>query len=153
MELVVWKHKIALLGMIFFIFLEAVCTIIFTILIFTANFTCAATIIWFIFLIITTIIVIFDKKHLSKLIFSEHGIRWIKFNKEIMYMQWEDITDIKQTPAGLATFYLTFVSNDKQINMDIFSKKMYKEILNICPNENIKLRIKNLDFLRNYNKN
>ena len=152
MEIVIWKHKINLFGILFFIFLEAICTAIFTILIFTHNFTYIASVIWAVFLIFTILILIFDEKCLSKLTFSEQGIRWTRFNKEVMYIKWIDITNIKQTPAGLATFYLTFVSNDKCIKMDIASKKMYKQILDICPNENIKFMIKNIDFLRNYNK-
>lgn len=153
MELVVWKHKIKFMVLIPMTILIFCAFVIFTILALTDIVFWGYSICLFVFFLIFISLIFFDKNVLSKLTFSEQGIKWTRFNKEIMLLKWTDITDIKQTYMGPTTFYLTFVSNDKQINMDIFSKKMYKEVLNICPNENIKLRIKNLDFLRNYNKN
>ena len=153
MEIVIWKHKIKYVVVWGYNCLTFLVSVILALIsIYNVNLGLLA-ISFFIFFIIGICWLFLDKNILSKLTFSEQGIRWSRFNKEIMYMKWKDITDVQQTYMGPTTFYLTFVSNDKQINMDIFSKKMYKEILNICPNENIKLRIKNLDFLRNYNKN
>ena len=152
MEIVIWKHKIKYVVVWGYNCLTFLVSVILALIsIYNVNLGLLA-ISFFIFFIIGICWFFLDKNILSKLTFSEQGIRWTRFNKEVMYIKWIDITNIKQTPDGLATFYLTFVSNDKCINMDIASKKMYKQILDICPNENIKFMIKNIDFLRNYNK-
>lgn len=153
MELVVWKHKIKFMVLIPMTVIIFCAFIIFTILALTNIVFWGYSVSMLVFFLMFICLIFFDKNVFSKLTFSEQGIKWTRFNKEIMYMKWENVTDIKQTYMGPTTFYLTFVSGDKSINMDIASKKMYKEILNICPNENIKFKIKNLDFLRNYNKN
>ncbi|MBQ7977308.1 MAG: hypothetical protein IJ301_01740 [Clostridia bacterium] len=152
MEVVFWKHKSYLVFMTFIIFIALISSIIFAILAITNIDMLIGCAFMFIVFIIGICCIFINNNFLSKLTFSEDGIKWTRFNKEIMFMNWDEIVEIKQTPAGRATCYLTFDTGQKFMHIDVSSKKMYDAIINICPSGNIKYRIRNLDFLKWYQR-
>ena len=152
MEVMFWKHKIMFVTSIFIASLLFVTSLILVILSLNNLVFWGCSIVFLIFFIILMCLIFLDKNVLSKLTLSEDGIKWTRFNKEIMYMNWDEIVEIKQTPAGRATCYLTFDTGQKFMHIDVSSKKMYDAIINICPSGNIKYRIRNLDFLKWYQR-
>ncbi len=93
-----------------------------------------------------------DKRMLSNVIFSDNGIecRWLK--KKVDFVKWEEITDVKAVPHGIAIHNLSFIVGNKHINVGL-SKKMYNTIMLICPETNLKLQIKNLKEFKHLHKN
>lgn len=96
-------------------------------------------------------ILTFNKGLLSKIIYSENGIIWKRFKKNIMFISWEEITEIKNTPISMYSSYLSFISNNKQIDVEL-TKKMYDAIMFICP-PNIKLQINDLEAFKCFHRN
>lgn len=152
MEVVFWKQQSKLVIGIVIASLLLITSLVLGILSLNGIVFWGCTITFFCFFIFMIGLIFFDRNILSKLTFSEDGIKWTRFNKEIMYMNWDEIVEIKQTPAGRATCYLTFDTGQKFMHIDVSSKKMYDAIINICPSGNIKYRIRNLDFLKWYQR-
>lgn len=90
-------------------------------------------------------IVFIDKKISSTVIFSEEGIEYKSFKKSILFIAWGEITEITRTPRGINFEWLTFVSNDKRIDVDL-TKKMYKVIMILCPYQNQKTKINDIVY-------
>lgn len=97
-----------------------------------------------IFLILILNVVVFNKRILSKVIFSKDNIKLERFKKEINHIDWNEITNIESIPVGKGHFYLSFVSKNKRINVDL-TKKMYATIMDICPSLNIKIKINEMN--------
>ncbi len=104
-----------------------------------------------IMLIISFCSLFFEKRTLSKVIFSEEGIEWKWLNKKIAFINWDDVIDVVPTPHGRGEFDLTFVSNKCNIDLGL-TKKMYKAIMQICPNPNLKMIINNIDCFKYFHR-
>lgn len=91
------------------------------------------------------IIITTNKQCTSKVNFSESEIKIIHLHNVIKIINWNEITSVTSTPyGGRFSYYLTFNTCDEQINLDI-TQKMYNAIMDICPNPNIKMAIKNIE--------
>lgn len=107
----------------------------------------------FIGMMVACIIMLFAlKKLLSKIRFSEEGIECIRFKKQIVFIRWDEITDVLETPYGRFTHWLTFMSGSKRIDIDVLSKKMYNAIIEICPEPNIRMMINEINSLKYFHR-
>lgn len=95
--------------------------------------------------------VIFDSRLSSKVIYSDEGIEWERFKKKILFLKWEEITEVKTTPISMYSCYLSFVSDKGQIDVEL-TKKMYDAIMYICPEPNIKMQINELQSYKWYHR-
>ena len=102
-------------------------------------------------LIIIMLCVIFDQRLSSKVIYSDEGIEWERFKKKILFLKWEEITEVKTTPISMYSCYLSFVSDKGQIDVEL-TKKMYDAIMYICPEPNIKIQINELQAYKWYHR-
>lgn len=101
------------------------------------------------FLIFCIAWVFIDKNLLSKVVFSEKGLEIIRFKKQVTFISWDDITEVKTKLRGRGNEHLMFVCGKTQV--DIFlTKKMYNIIMLICPNECIKRLINNIDYFKSF---
>ncbi len=84
-----------------------------------------------------------------KVTFSEEGISFTRFKKEILFMKWTDITEVKQTYQGRGGYYLTFVAGENEMNIEVPTKHKYDLILSACP-PNIRVTINSLQAFEYY---
>ncbi len=140
-----WKHEFEILfvyplffAISFAIFLAG------TILMFSSISFLPLMLVGLIFLILITCSILFNKRLLSKVIYSKEYIKQERLKKEIKRIYWNEIIDIDSIPVGRGHFYLSFVSNQQQISVEL-TKKMYKTILQLCPNINIVTKIKQMN--------
>ena len=84
---------------------------------------------------------------LSKVSFSEQGIGWRLFRKQLKFFRWEEISSVGQGRLGMLAFYK---GNDK-IEVNIAPRR-YKALMRICTDEKLKQQIRELGFLRFYNR-
>ncbi len=103
------------------------------------------------FLILTIIGMFYEKRILAKVIFSEQGIEWIWFKKRVSFINWEDVINVGPYIRGLSVDELAFSSKDTQIVMSL-TKKKYKVIMFLCPREDIKQEINNIDCFKWYHR-
>lgn len=103
-------------------------------------------------LIISFILIISDTKLLSKIIISDKGIEWKKFKKQILFIDWHEIIEIKTTPISPTARYLSFVSNKGKIDLEL-TKKIYNTIMIVCPDSNVKMQINDLKDFKYLHKN
>ena len=97
-----------------------------------------------IFILFCIIIIFFDEKRImAKVIFSDDGIEWIWFKKTVLFIKWTEITDITTRFRGRGNYDLSFIANDKRIDVWL-TKKIYNTIMIICPEPNVKMQINNL---------
>lgn len=97
-----------------------------------------------IFILFCIIIIFFDEKRIvAKVIFSDDGIEWRWFKKTILFIDWTEITDITTRFRGRGNYDLSFIANDKRIDVWL-TKKIYNTIIIICPEPNVKMQINNL---------
>ncbi len=112
---------------------------------------------WFIillgiFCLILCIGVIFlQKKTLTKVVFTEKEIILKRLNKELTSISWSQITKVKDTPYSRAISYLTFLTDKNQIDV-VLTKKMYETIMLLCPYQDIKNQINNIECFRWFHK-
>lgn len=83
------------------------------------------------------------KKVSSKVSFSHDGIEWTWFKKQIVFISWDDVTEVKETWQGRSK-RLSFFNGDKEIQVCFIRKKMYDAIMILCPYQNIKNEINNM---------
>ena len=69
-----------------------------------------------------------------------------EMKKEISKISWSEVTDVDSVPVGKGRFYLSFISNKQEISVDI-TKKMYKALVQLCPNFNIIMKINQKEIL------
>ena len=97
----------------------------------------------FIILLVATII-LFVKKYLSKITFSNNGFEITRFKKSLISYNWSDITNVKTTPYAKGHgSYLCFVIGDNKVDIQL-TKKMYDAIMILCPYAGIKTMINNI---------
>ncbi len=94
---------------------------------------------------------VFDKRLLSKVVFSENGIELTRFKKQIVSVSWDDITEVKSTPISWSSSYLTFLSKENQIDIEL-TQKIYNTIMFVCQNPTIKMKINEIDKFKNFHK-
>lgn len=152
MKVTFWKHQIELfLGWLVIIILSVI--LIITGTIFTVK---EASVYWSILfsgiicLIPSIYVLFFQKKVLSKVTFSNKRIEVIWFKKEITFLYWSDVIEVRATSHGRGHCYLSFISRDQQIDIDP-TKKIFKTIMILCP-INIQVMIKNIERFKNYLK-
>ena len=86
---------------------------------------------------------IFDRRVLSKVEFSEDGIKCYRLKKQITYIRWSEITDVKDISVARGHRYLRFVAENKKLDVDL-TKKMYEAIIALCPYPNLKVLINDI---------
>ena len=137
------KHKEELIAICFLAMLS-LCFIIIGIISF-ANLG-ALFIIGSIFLIVPFYLLFIDKRPSSIVIYSEEGIEWKSFKKSVEFIRWDEITEITNTSRG-KFYWLTFISKEKRIDVSL-TKKMYKVIMILCPYQNLKVRLDNIECFK-----
>ncbi len=104
------------------------------------------------YLFVTFIYMLFiDKRITSKVVFSMEGIEVKYFKKQIVYIRWEDILEAKETVRNVRFSWLSFVTENNQINIDL-TKKIYNIIMLMCPREDIKRNINNIEYFKWYHR-
>lgn len=152
MEVKFWKHGIELFGYLSFILIVLLGDILCIIFVLLNEISTLSIVIFSAILLFLLLIVFFNKNVLSKVIISEIGIKLMWFKKEILFINWEDIIEVKSAVQSFCTNYLTFVTKDNTIRFDL-TKKMYDTIMAVCPIPNIKVRINELDAFKFLHKN
>lgn len=138
---------VPLLIMLFLIFLT-IATIL-TVKLYTSNWT------FWIMTILSLVAILYflfiDKNTLTRLIISEHGIQCFRLKKEIKNIKWSEIENIKNKPNGWSEPYLSFVSLNTNIDIEL-NPKIYNAIMLICPNETIKTTINSFTCFKCYHR-
>ena len=145
MEIKFWAHEFELL--FFYPFFLAISFAIFLaglILMFTDLSFYPLMLMGLVFLIILICSLFFDKRPLSKVVITENYIALERMKKEISKISWSEVTDVDSVPVGKGRFYLSFISNKQEISVDI-TKKMYKALVQLCPNFNIIMKINQMN--------
>ena len=96
------------------------------------------------FLIYPVYMLFIDKRPSSIVIYSEEGIEWKSFKKSIEFIRWDEITEITETRRGQNFYWLTFMTKERRIDVEL-TKKMYDTIMILCPYQNLKNRIDDLE--------
>ena len=152
MKVKIWKHTVGFFSIVFCIVLILIMIIISIIKVIKDYHYWAMLVLFVLFLIYFLLYLIFSKNALSKVVFSEDGIEWIRFKKQIAFIRWDEITDVLETPYGRFTHWLTFMSGSKRIDIDVLSKKMYNAIIEICPEPNIRMMINEINSLKYFHR-
>lgn len=87
---------------------------------------------------------IFNKRLLSRVVISENYIALERMKKEIKKISWNEVIDVDSIPVAKGRFYLSFISSQQEISVDI-TKKMYKALVQLCPNFNIIIKINQMN--------
>ena len=87
---------------------------------------------------------IFNKRLLSRVVISENYIALERMKKEIKKIPWNEVIDVDSIPVAKGHFYLSFISSQQEISVDI-TKKMYKALVQLCPNFNIIIKINQMN--------
>ncbi len=89
----------------------------------------------------------FDKRTLSKIELSEEGIEWKWLGKNILFLGWHEIINIKSTTRGKGAEDLSIISNSEQIDISL-TKKIYRTIMQVCPNQLVKKMINDIECFK-----
>ncbi len=152
MKVKIWKHTVGFFSIVFCIVLILIMIIISIIKVIKDYHYWAMLVLFVLFLIYFLLYLIFSKNALSKVVFSEDGIEWIRFKKQIAFIRWDEISDVKQTLAGKYSYCLTFIAGSKRIDIDVSSKKIYNSIIQICPEPNIRMMINEINSLKYFHR-
>lgn len=153
MKLTFWKHKYELfIGIISLVIISLSFLIAGIVLIIKNHYYWPILILGLISLILTFYILFFQKRVLSKITFSDNGIEWSWLNKRILFINWNDITNIKSSPRGRGAEDLSIISYNDRIDISL-TRKMYDAIMILCPYQNIKNQINNIDSFKWFHKN
>lgn len=87
----------------------------------------------------------------EKVVLSDDGIELKYGKKQLTFINWYDITDIKAKLGGKALGYLTFFKGAERIDL-ILDFKPFNAVMDICPNANVKYQIANLPQLADFIK-
>lgn len=147
-----WKHGNTLIFFMFLLLLLCAITITLGICTINNNSLLSVFLIFLVLSILYLNIFIFDKKFLSKVIFTNDGIKWIWLKKEIEFIRWEDIVDVTDTIISRGGRYLTFITTNNKIHLDL-TQSMYDTIMAICPIPNLKVRINEIEYFKCFHKN
>lgn len=103
-----------------------------------------------IFMFVTICFLFFPNYALTTITLSNKGIEIKWFNKQINFIHWNEIIEVKSIPRGLGSV-LAFFSNNNQIVIDP-TKKIYKAIMNLCTNQSVKNQMENDTHLEWFRK-
>ena len=145
-----WKHNLELIFFFFMIIISFVCTIIFVILTIINDFHWLAFVTFLIVFFACLSMLLFEKRLLIKVEFNENGIKLLRLKKETKFVKWDEIIEIKETIRSRTLSWLTFVTDNGNIDIEVFSKKMYDAIISACTNPNIRMMINNLECFKVY---
>ena len=103
--------------------------------------------VWILTVFATTILIyiiyklIAPKQALTKVMFSEFGveIKWIR--KQILFITWSEIIEVKSVPWG-KSFRLAFVTKNSKLEMEP-RKKIYNAVMELCSKSSIKYQLQN----------
>ena len=138
-----WKHQVEVLfAWPLAVCLSLTCSIVGIVLTIKEVFYWPILVFGFLMLLICIYSIFFQKRTLSKVIFSESGIQVIRLKKKLMFINWNDITDVKSTPYSRGAHYLSFVAGSSQIDITP-TKKIYEAIMILYPYQGIKTMINN----------
>lgn len=148
MKIKFWKHKLELFFVYpFFLIISFTLFLTGIILMFSNLSFWPLMLFGLSFVILILFLLLFNKRLLSKIIFSKEGIVLERFKKEIKKIFWSEIIDVDSIPVGKGHFYLSFITRQEQISVDL-TKKMYKTIIELCPNLNITTKMNQMhEFL------
>ena len=132
------------------IIISFVCTIIFVILTIINDFHWLAFVTFLIVFFACLSMLLFEKRLLIKVEFNENGIKLLRLKKETKFVKWDEIIEIKETIRSRTLSWLTFVTDNGNIDIEVFSKKMYDAIISACTNPNIRMMINNLECFKVY---
>ena len=118
-----WKHNRELKYYLFMFFLNLIFAIIFLVLYFVIDLYWLPFLFFGIFSIISLCLIFLNKRMLIKISFSVDGIKLTRFKKDILFIQWDKIIDVKITVRSRAFCWLTFVTDNGNIDIEVFSKK------------------------------
>lgn len=144
MKVSFWKNRTELIFMMCLIALGIIFTLI-GVIKFTALyqfFICGI-----ILLIPCLMFLLFCRSPLTKLILSEEGLECKWFKQISVTIRWNEIIDVGRKQRSMALSYLSLVTNDKQVDIDL-TKKMYDTIMILCPYENIKSKINSIQYFK-----
>ena len=148
MKISFWKHTTEL---IYCIFMTTLCFVMAIISIILKWYWLGKAV--FIGMTAICVIILFAlKRLLSKVNFSEEGIEWTRFKKQIAFIRWDEITDVQETSRSRNLKWLTFIDKDKRIDMEVPTKKMYNAIIEICPEPNIRMMINEINSLKYFHR-
>ena len=83
----------------------------------------------------------------QKVIITDVGIE-LKFGKkQIAYIEWFEITDFEVTLQYPGARRFKFTSGDKVIDIFVSSQELYNTVMDICPNLNVTMMIKDSPYL------
>ncbi len=145
-----WKHNLELIFLFCMIIISFVCTIIFVILTIINDFHWLAFVTFLIVFFACLSMLLFEKRLLIKVEFNENGIKLLRLKKETKFVKWDEIIEIKETIRSRTLSWLTFVTDNGNIDIEVFSKKMYDAIISACTNPNIRMMINNLECFKVY---
>lgn len=94
-----------------------------------------------IFLVVVLCFLFLPNYALTTIIFSNDGIEIKWFKKQLAFIFWNEITEVKSIPRGKGSV-LAFYSNNKKIVVAP-TKKIYTAIMNFCSNQSVINQIEN----------
>lgn len=104
------------------------------------------------FALLLSVLPYFKKGLFYKVILSDTGIALKHGKKQVVYIEWFEITDFEIILKYRGGRRLKFVAGDKIIDIYLSSQKLYDTIMEICPNLNIIIQIKDSPYLDMYYK-
>ncbi|MBQ8522208.1 MAG: hypothetical protein IJ458_00915 [Clostridia bacterium] len=151
MEIGFWKHQLKVGISLFMEILCFVFAVTSIVLVVKESFYWIVLVFAIVMLLLNTYAVFFEAKILYKVFFSNKGIRVKRLKKELLFINWEDITEVKATPYARGDSYLSFMIVNNQLDVDL-TKKMYDTIMILCPYTGIKTMINNLPQFKWYHR-
>lgn len=148
-----WKHEGELLYFWpFCTLLSTSCLIVGIIMTIKASFYWPIIAFGVLTLFICIYAVFFEKRTLCKVIFSEEEITVKRFNKIVTTMKWSEIINVEGIYIGnKGGRYMKFVSKNNHIDV-VPTQKMYNAIIEICPYQDIKNQINNIECFKWYHR-
>lgn len=146
-----WAHAYLISSYTFFMILTVIAMIVFSVLIFTINFTSVSFFVSLVLFLISICALFIDNKALSRVEFSAEGIKYTRFKKTPIVCGWEDVIEATETLRSWNISWLTFKTKNHQIDLEL-TKNMYETIMSVCPSTNLKMMINNIDCFKSFNK-
>lgn len=106
----------------------------------------AMTILWS-FCLLLSILPFFKKDWFAKIVLSDTGIALKHGKKQIIFIDWVEITDFKIILQYRGQKRFKFVAGDKFIEIFLGSQKLYDTLMEVCPNLNITMQLKDSPYL------
>lgn len=94
---------------------------------------------------------IVDKDKFTKVILDNNGITTKCRKSNTDHISWCDVTDVKITWVARGILYLSFVGNNRQIDVAL-SQMVYNAVMELCSNRYVKSTIEDIPRLDYYKK-